>query len=149
MWDLLDQGSNLCPLHWQVDFNHCATREARHCVLDKGELKQLLRNKAMDSRPGTSLLGCVSTFSSVTPHTSPCQSCCSSVRLLWGLFAINAGHPVSAVFELTIKLPPTPPLKARSWMFSQRLPEVPRCLVFSCSPLSHFLLPGLPRHFAS
>ena len=23
-----DQGSNLCPLHWQADSNHCATREA-------------------------------------------------------------------------------------------------------------------------
>ena len=23
----LDQGSNLCPLHWQVDSNHCTTRE--------------------------------------------------------------------------------------------------------------------------
>ena len=21
-----DQGSNPCPLHWQADFNHCATR---------------------------------------------------------------------------------------------------------------------------
>ena len=22
-----DQGSNPCPLHWQADLNHCATRE--------------------------------------------------------------------------------------------------------------------------
>ena len=29
----LDQGSNPCPLHWQADFNHCATREVLHPII--------------------------------------------------------------------------------------------------------------------
>ena len=33
---LPDQGPNPCPLHWQADSHHCATREARDFVLFYG-----------------------------------------------------------------------------------------------------------------
>ena len=29
-----DQGSNPCPLHWQADSQHCATREALHYIFE-------------------------------------------------------------------------------------------------------------------
>lgn len=56
-------------------FIHMSIFYERQCVTDKGE--QLLNNKATNSRPWTNHLDCMSLFSSVTPHPSPYQSCCS------------------------------------------------------------------------
>lgn len=56
---------------------HMPTFYERQCVIDKGELKRLLNNKATNSRPWTNLLGCMSVSHLLLLHPSPYQSCCS------------------------------------------------------------------------
>lgn len=55
---------------------HMSLFYERHCVTDKGELKQWLNSKATNYRQWTNLLGCVSMFSTATPHPSPYPGCC-------------------------------------------------------------------------
>lgn len=106
--EAVEEGCFYCLFGFGFFWHFMSLFYERHCVIDKGELKQLLNSKATNFRLWTNLLGCVSMFSSATPHPSPYPGCCRGrglqvSHLYWSSYCSKA-HALPTFLPVSLYL---------------------------------------------
>ena len=110
-----DQGSNPCPLHWQADLNHCATREAlsdhplflsrSHSVL--ATLASLLFPTYASHAP-------ILRFFPPTPSSSPTPAGCPPIQVNSDTTYLERASDPTGKGSVPQDRPPTPHFRLQS-----------------------------------